>query len=472
MNAREYLKILQRHEEYYNWFLAFAINDNGDIGKLPRELQNQLSFLGIPIDKTSFYQLVEEEDWAKNAFNALYDFLPEQMKRTLKLGEDLAIGSVYSSEFNGAVLPVKNGKGAVIVLPIGIMLFLNNVATQITIHASNNLCRTIISGGLDRCNITESLAIRLWRKVTNLQKRKIQNQFPIVEAAEEFDYLIQGYFDLGVTIPINIIRKYQPVPLIGNPLRAGHPLECGAWLEHFSYQFLLLHEFAHVTLNHSESTEISQEVRKGQEFDADKLALKTAIEISKTENWKFASCIGAWVFLLVAKWLERLEKKLQNYSVSTHPPADERLVALRQTLAEKSLVNKNVFKVLEEIESLFEKYWLKSEYIRNRTEGHTRLSNLLSISVFDNKPELFKDQIPRWLLFGAPTKLCIELARLRRQLENNFIKYPDDTSNQEKLNLVMWVYETAANHNNTSLINELNYAYNNANNGELLNGNK
>lgn len=51
------------------------------------------------------------------------------------------------------------------------------------------------------------------------------------------------------------------------------------------------------------------------------------------------------------------------------------------------------------------------------------LSRFLSMCAETGRHEMFYDQLPRWLLFGAPSRLCRELARLpvcmERRIKND-----------------------------------------------------
>lgn len=157
MSAQQFLRILQRRERLLDWFLAFVPpNGSGggsDLDHPPQWLEAQFSQAGLPGKgslSVRMRQLLEQHDWAFAEFKVLHHALPDDIQRKLQPGDDFAVGTLHSAEFNGAALAVPDefGSGHVIVLPFGVQMLIWSVSVLATIHLSEQFCRTLAAGGL------------------------------------------------------------------------------------------------------------------------------------------------------------------------------------------------------------------------------------------------------------------------------------------------------------------------------------
>jgi hypothetical protein len=85
----------------------------------------------------------------------------------------------------------------------------------------------------------------------------------------------------------------------------------------------------------------------------------------------------------------------------------------------------------------------ESTWIREGLQKMSSFRSFISRCSRDGHPEMFKDQFPRWVLFGAPRALSRQLARTRLELERSIHENPNDDKLAKELALVMWAYNTA-----------------------------
>lgn len=463
MNAPEYLKDRQRHEELCEWFLAHVPENAGgtSIVKLPEDLEAQMNFAKIPAGSPiERLRHLMEFDIAATEFAILYQDLPPELQRRLTPGENFAVGTLNSAEFNGTADSVLGGHGAVVLIPIGAVMLLHFVAASISIHVSNRVSLALIRGGHARARYRESIALRLCRRFLYLRKPALQRRYPRVTVATETLLLLHRYLSLGVTDPPQVERESGPVPLLGSPWRVGHPLEVASWLGRFAFQFLLLHEAAHVLLDHPNAKPATNEERWTREFAADELALRMALSLTPTRNGVAAACLGSWLFLETARWLEVLRGDDDRHL--SHPPASDRLKRLRKAVStiDRAAVGLALSTVTE-LETIFDDWMKATEAERNilRTwEGP--ISRLLDQCIDQGRPEMFKDQFPRWVFLGAPPLVARSLADTRLALEDIVSADPNDVEARTRLELVQWAYSAAAGPpENNALASELDRAY-------------
>lgn len=70
-------------------------------------------------------------------------------------------------------------------------------------------------------------------------------------------------------------------------------------------------------------------------------------------------------------------------------------------------------------------------------------------------PDIFLDQVPRWLMFGAPRKLCSELAKYRCDLEAEVQRDRPGGGAEQRLGILMRVYHQAEARVSSSLHDDL-----------------
>jgi hypothetical protein len=292
--------------------------------------------------------------------------------------------------------------------------------------------------------------------------RKVRRRYPVRRIAAELAVVFHRYSSMGVVDPPDIIREAPPIPLLGSCARVFHPFEAGSWLQHFATRFLILHECAHVLLGHVGLGRVGESAGSPssfkQEFDADQKALQLAIRMATTGDGIIATCLGAWLFLECARWIEAADERSPEGSL--HPSATDRLEALRPLLSDRSLVgDARPDEAVMQFEKTVKNLFTESDWIREGLRKMSSFRSFISRCSRDGHPEMFKDQFPRWVLFGAPMKLSLQLARTRLELEKAIRVNPNDQELAKELTLVMWAYETAERAPRATLAHNLESAY-------------
>lgn len=465
--ASAYLAALQRHEELYDWIASIIPADAGgsDLVKVPDWLQEQLRNVGIaaqPNFVAAFRLLLSKHDIAKLRYESVIHKLPDELQKLLQVGERLAVGTLNSCEFNGAVIsvPDSNNCGRVIAFPIGGLHLLSFCGDLLGIHLTDRSASTMTEGYFHSVSYKQSLSDRWRRTKAHIRNRvAIQRKWTIDAVGLQFTMQIHRYAALGVIDINDYIREWLPIPVFPNPDRFGHPLELGACIANFAIDFFVLHECAHVIMQEKGTEPISPLER---EFAADQLALSLSVSINKTEDARVAACAGAQVFLLIARWVENVDKYAGQST--THPPAAARIKNLRDLMSQQGFLDRTSFakveRVCDEFESIVGRIWDASSYLRSiQGGGMNSLRGTMRLALDRKSPSIFLDQIPRWLMFGAPQKLCRELAALRCELEHEVSTESHSQEARTKLEIVLSVYQVAEERPNSGLIDELLHAY-------------
>jgi hypothetical protein len=277
-----------------------------------------------------------------------------------------------------------------------------------------------------------------------------------LRVAMEFEILVARFKDLGVADPPDLVRGYI-VPTT-QLRRSGNPLEAASYLRLAALDFLLLHECGHIALNHFEGKPDPRS-RQQREFEADGWAFSVSLRSTTDSNTMIASLLGAWLFLTTA---ERVDPLDQDHARSTHPSASERIARLHGFVNDTSLLEEETRTLARD--SLFlmteRATWMRNNTadIRAFLEKTNTIERLLDLCVRDNKPEMFKDQLPRWILQGAPQRLCASLALARLRAETELTSRSDDRGTKIRFELVDWVYRAARESGSERLIACLNSA--------------
>ncbi|MYM28305.1 hypothetical protein GTP58_08210 [Duganella sp. CY15W] len=464
LTAPEFLNLLKRHEQFYDWLVAFIpVNGYGsNLNDVPEWLRDQLAIVGASPDSNfinTFKKILDSFDIASWVFEEQVKQMSAELQEKFKLGSTLAVGSTYSCEFNGAVWKVpKNEECRVIVFPIGAMLLTQYCSDLIGIHLKFKSSELFLDAYFKAIGYSSSGIERALRiKNSSLRQCEILDKFHFDEVAEQLQLQLHRNAFLGVVDGNDYLRDYYPIPLHGDSRRPGHPLELGRTIVHFVNGFFVRHECAHILLDESnDMPTTSHEV----EFAADRIAFSLGITQASTPQEKVCACAGAFIFLSLGRWVEELND-MPEYK-SSHPASNERMSRLRIELdnfLELDPTTKDLARsLIDELDWLIQRLWRKSTHLRNSSSNS--LISTMQRAVDEKNHAIFLDQVPRWLIFGAPKKLCYRLAVYRCQLENAASTASPTDEVHVKLSILMQIYETAKERTSSNLYDFLMKDYN------------
>ncbi|MGY3531165.1 hypothetical protein [Bradyrhizobium sp. USDA 4452] len=455
-NAEDFIRQRREHLGILDWFLELVPKNAGgsNLEKLPSILRAQLKILERVSGERFAGPLREliprllQLDWAAPHFRRLVSELPSELREKFALSDRFAVGAVYDSDFNGEVLrlPLREGIGHAVILPAGLFMLLSFAAELQMMTAAVVVRDIVIQGSVKRYFGKESYFTRLRRSIRTRKRSEPHQQ----RVAEEFEVLLRRFVDLGAIDPPDLVRgAVAPLTQFG---RAGHPLEAGSYLRLAALDFILLHECGHIALNHFDPpSEPSFVINR--EFEADGWALATGLRAASESDSKIASLLGAWFFLALA---DRIEHAKVAAAYSTHPPATERMLRLNTFVNHTDLLDEPTrSRALFCLSSLANSVtWAQQDI----SEFRIALSRSNALELFldwcarQNEPDRFKDQIPRWILQGAPQSLCDSLAVAQLRAAEQLVEQPDDALARMKLDLVNWVFEGARQSGSVRLI--------------------
>jgi len=178
------------------------------------------------------------------------------------------------------------------------------------------------------------------------------------------------------------------------------------------------------------------------EFAADSFAFRELIGSADGDDVAISGTLGAWLILTLAAWIEDLSQKTAPRS---HPPARERLERLCAYLRSREQEQPSMTRALEVFDAMasMQKRLFEEAKSAGVLTMESPLSRFLSMCADTGRHEMFYDQLPRWLLFGAPSRLCRELARLRVCMERRIKNDQQDGRAKEQLRLINWVFDAA-----------------------------
>ncbi|UGY17988.1 hypothetical protein HAP48_0011455 [Bradyrhizobium septentrionale] len=271
--------------------------------------------------------LVDEIDWARDAYARLVKNLPADVSTKLQLSDLLAVGAVHDAEFNGFVEDCKPGHA--ICVPNGALMLVSFSAELYSLNLPALIQQTIILGDYCACGLTDRRQFRTMRALRQYENKDALASLYPERIAGELDFLFKNYSEMGVAGPPSFFTGFGIMPLFPHPARFGHPLETGNHFREHAIRFLLLHECGHV-LNDDFGVKHSH----GDEFAADERAFELGIRSAKCKQAVVASLLGAWLVLAIGRRLEAFE---QN-ATSSHPPAQQRLDRLLKFVRNTALL--------------------------------------------------------------------------------------------------------------------------------------
>ena len=428
--------------EIFEWILALVPPEStgSNLRKFPPWLEQQLRVLGIdPTSPRRALASFSKIDWAKDAYVRVVTFLPPDLAERLKLSEHLVVACVPDAEFNGRVYQCKNGHA--IVVPSGAVSLASYAAELWTLHASPAFSETLILADHLVCKWHEPYSYRLIRSARQQKNLEaLRSTYPEYIGGE-LEFLFKTYVDLGVANPPDLImNRIPPMPLFPDPGRPGHPLETGSHLREWGLRFLLLHECGHIMLDRFAEAQSIQE-----EFDADTCAFEMGLKSSSSEKAAVASVVGAWLVLAVARRIEQLDN---GGSRTTHPPAEARLERLWAFTRTTDLLGRSsraaALAHLQEAESREEEFVRASkDYRRWKSTQGNSISSFLRQCIKEGRLPDFMGQVFRWILFGAPSRLCSALAAARVEFERQLKANAKDEEAQAALTAIKQIYDAA-----------------------------
>ncbi|WFU61267.1 hypothetical protein [Bradyrhizobium brasilense] len=455
-NAEDFIRQRREHLGILDWFLQLVPKNVGgsNLEKLPGILRVQLKILERFSGERFAGPLREQIprllqlDWAAPHFRRLASELPSELREQFALSDRFAVGAVYDSDFNGEVLrlSLREGIGYAVILPAGLFMLLSFAAELQMMAAARVVRDVVIHGSVKRYFGTESYFTCLRRSIRARRRSELRQR----QVAEEFEILLRRFVDLGAIDPPDLVRgAVIPLTPFG---RAGHSLEAGSYLRLAALDFILLHECGHIALNHFDPPSEPSSIFN-RELEADGWALATGLRAASESDSKIASLLGAWFFLALA---DRIEHAQGTASYSTHPPAAERMLRLNAFVDHTDLLDEPTrSRVLACLSSLADSVtWAQQDIstFRIALSRSNALELFLDWCARRNEPDRFKDQIPRWILQGAPQSLCDSLAAAQLHATEQLAEQPDDALARMKLDLVNWVFEGAKQSGSVRLI--------------------
>ncbi|KGT73050.1 hypothetical protein MA20_46735 [Bradyrhizobium japonicum] len=446
MTPQQLLAELQKTTELLDWILKLVPPCGGGSNLLwaPPDLEAQFKVLGIAdgtfIDRYSSF--LKRTDWVHNAFEDLVSKSPA-LRQICRAYAGIASGTVNDAEFNGHVYSFRSsqGLGYVIALPMGAMPLISSGAEMLMLLADTSLCETL-GNALTKKGLgkdSEPWLLRLRRRLVRFSSRPYLAKRFSKQIGWQFGMMIHRYVHLGTADTPDVIRELGAIPLVTDVRRWGHPLEAGSNLRFFAIQFLLLHECGHVAAGDLSTTDTSH---FEMEFAADGFAFRELIGSADGDDVAISGTLGAWLILTLAAWIEDLS---QETAPRSHPPARERLERLRAYLRSREQEQPSMTRALEVFDAMasMQKRLFEEAKSAGVLTMESPLSRFLSMCAQTGRHEMFYDQLPRWLLFGAPSRLCRELARLRVCMERRIESDQQDGRAKEQLGLINWVFDAA-----------------------------
>lgn len=454
MDAKEYLRHIKRESELFEWFLRIVPPEAGgsDLQSFPPWLRDQLSEIGItegsdPIELLRrFVDTFDPiQSYGETFANQLAARLPPRLAQKFCVGPRLAFGSTTTTDVNGRAIPIEpQGSGWVVVLSMGAGLLLRFAASLLALHLPDPIHEALRRATRKGSSRHDGGGVPAFDSIEH-----VRSHYPRETLAEELANMIRRHVEIGAVDPPQISRDY---PFSVNMFEIeGHPLAAGHALSHFAVHFLILHECAHVALDHR--SKVDESVQWEREYAADRWAMAVALDLAETTNVGHARALGAALFLIVVEWIEWMEEKVHPAQPQTHPPAHLRLARLQRFLGDEL---PEVLPWIVEVLGASDSYRRAASWIRDAEPGETALDRLIKQCVSSGRVDLFKDQLPRWLLFGAPQKLCRALAKARRWAENS---QRECGSAPAELKLIMWVFAAVRGGSNLGLASLLQQEY-------------
>ncbi len=447
MTATEWLQERKTNLELMEWLVGILPQD------LPEELRVQLRVIGASPDTLKeAYAKIVGIDWALNEFNVIVPKLPSAAQQDLKLSDRLAVGSVLDAEFSGTVIRLPNDRGLALVLCSGAFGMIGNAAELICLAAAINLQEMIVNAGSSTFKIPNVWIMR-WARWFRLNLARMRmSPSPLKYVAWNVPHLVKRYCELGVSDTPDAVRLYGPIPLPMNPRRYGHPLEAGSYLSAYGRRFLILHECAHVVLRHLCEDDLDAAAILEREFKADRWAFENLLFIHDSDIEKAASLLGAWVVLTALMWIEDFEPSESG----SHPSARQRLERLDEFVDASDSMTDSIRQLvrgsLKEFLSLSKLMWASSEEMRKLLSGTPNaLMNCIELCSRNRSPKVFRDQFPRWLLQGAPVKLCKAFADASTAVKKELLKMDPTPELELKRQMIQWALDAAARSNSKRL---------------------
>ena len=462
ISAPAYLRTLQRHEELHDWMVALMPRNAGgsDLNIVPPWLKQQLAAVGLQSEGTfveSFRRICSIFDVARSAFEEQVQRMPQALQEKLQLGDELAVGSLNACEFNGAVLKVPGSSDAmVIAFPLGGLHLINSCCDLLGIHLRIPSMGLFLDGFFESVGHRQTCMGR-WRRVRSVTRyrRGILKRYDLPAVAMQMQVQLHRHAVLGVVDVNDFTREWLPIPIFGDPARFGHPLELGTCMSHFVRGFFVRHECAHVLLAHSPNKPDSP---IEEEFAADLVAFSLGISHARTDRDRVCACAGAFLFLWIARWVEVLNEAPAFQS--SHPPVEQRIARLRSLLEIASGLDRATRRITQdlvgELERLMDRLWEDSAPLRDGDVADLNsLRTAMENAIRSDTPDIFLDQVPRWLMFGAPRKLCLEIAKYRCDLEAEVAQGLQGGEAERRLGILMTVYDQAEARVSSSLYDDL-----------------
>lgn len=464
MTPDEFLSKLQARSELVSWFLELVPPGAGgtDLRHLPPELEAQLKASGITEGSTEdkLNALFRVHDWVTEEYAALsqiYPVLPTKMSSVGKI----AAGTTSDAEFNGHVYKVEGG--TVIVLPFGAFSLLSHAAEMVTLLGSYELWQILASATSRELNIPDSWSLRLGRRLAHLVQGRSLKLKHEKRLDWQYNLMMRQYVDLGVVPNIpDSLHEIGPMPQLWDVKRLGHPLEAGGNLRRFAIRFLMLHEIGHILCNHFHHPS-SDDRSQDDELQADHYAISFMLENAACQETAVAVILGTWLVFSVSGLIERLESE-KDISLTTHPPAWRRSGELKKIIEESPFLQKDLSqKALRFLDELTNRHRSFENPLALRGiefgPNDNALIRLSRSCAEHDTPKMFYDQVPRWMLFGAPLRLCRAIALGRRSVEERLLADPGDRVALKQLELFMWVYAAAERSPNSDVANRLQAEY-------------
>jgi hypothetical protein len=450
MTAEEYLEQLRLERELLiDKVLCFVpqagTGSRGSLVRFPPGLAAQFRDMGVPGSLAPIEALdwlFKKIDWAPKTYLRAIKLLPEDIRSTVVPSDKLAVGSRAGSNVHAEVVEVHGSQGEahVVLFEMGLFNFTAAGSRLLSVCLPVELKRELVQSGHRTIDLRESFETRhqRWLRAeaseTSWRKRE-------QEAVLEFAGLIRSHVTLGLSI------AYMPAGMDVLPLYpqvAGHALECSTWLAEGALEFAILHEVAHLILQHVGDTSVAAHAK---EFSADREGLRYSLKGRlDMPDATIAPFCGAIMLFFLLECSESINGSLPSL---THPCASDRREALFKALEEfQDETQVDLSRTLEIAKSLYQSMkdtWKRSARQREflRTEGENNpLLALIWRCARENSPKLFYDQLPRWLVFSAPEKLCQSVALAKARFENQMTTAKGDELKRIEfsLGLANWGY--------------------------------
>ena len=219
----------------------------------------------------------------------------------------------------------------------------------------------------------------------------------------------------------------------------------------------MLHECGHILIDR-----FNERASPEEEFAADACAFEIGLKSARSEASAVASLLGAWLILAIAHRIEQRDRSGSNNN--THPPAAVRLERLWAFVRTTDLLNDSsratALAYLKEFASREEDVVRASNDYRQwqSTRGNS-LVEFLRQCTKERRLHDFMGQVLRWILFGAPDKLCSSLATARVECEQLLNANPKDEEARSALTTILQIYDAADDRKAPNLHSKLQETY-------------